>query len=146
MMSGHGGNPIFFNKKIEIGCPEHSLTPHPLTSDNILFLPYPPPPPQSRRHMCITPYRRPLVAASENRYFDSFCCFPLLGRPVKLLKVIILSKIFLRNDFMWKGSLILHCILDTIFRQFVLCHLEANYFFILKSFRALLRILFLVKL
>ena len=30
MMSGHGGNPIFFNKKIKIGRPEQSLTPHPL--------------------------------------------------------------------------------------------------------------------
>ena len=37
-MSGHGPNLIFF----------------PPTSDNILFLPYPPPPP-SGRHMCITP-------------------------------------------------------------------------------------------
>ena len=25
MMSGHGGNPIFFNKNIKIGRPEHSL-------------------------------------------------------------------------------------------------------------------------
>ena len=31
MMSGHGANPIFFNKKMKIGCPEHSVTPlHPL--------------------------------------------------------------------------------------------------------------------
>ena len=44
MMSGHGANPIFFNKKIEIGRPEHSLTPPHPTSDNILFSPYPPPP------------------------------------------------------------------------------------------------------
>ena len=30
MMSGHGGgNPIFFNKKIKIGRPEHSLPPPP---------------------------------------------------------------------------------------------------------------------
>ena len=36
MMSDHGANPIFFNK---IGRPEHSLTPHPSTSDNISFLP-----------------------------------------------------------------------------------------------------------
>ena len=56
MMSGHGGNPIFFNKKIKIGRPEHSLTPPPPTSDNISFLPYPPPLPlQSGRHLCITP-------------------------------------------------------------------------------------------
>ena len=45
MMSGHGANPIFFNKKIKIGRPEHSLTPHPPTFDNISFLPYPPTPP-----------------------------------------------------------------------------------------------------
>ena len=41
-MSGHGANPIFFNKKIKIGRPEHSLTPHPPMSNNISFLPYPP--------------------------------------------------------------------------------------------------------
>ena len=26
LMSGHGGNPIYFNKKIKIGRPEDSLT------------------------------------------------------------------------------------------------------------------------
>ena len=45
MMSSHGANPIFFNKKIKIGRREHSLTPHPPTSNNISFLPYTPPPP-----------------------------------------------------------------------------------------------------
>ena len=60
MMSGHGTNPIFFNKK-KIGRPENSLPPPP-TSDNTSFLPYPPTPtptptPQSGRHMCITPKR-----------------------------------------------------------------------------------------
>ena len=54
MMSGHGGNPIFFNKKIKIGHLEHSLTPHSSTFDNISFLPYPPLL-QSGSHMCITP-------------------------------------------------------------------------------------------
>ena len=55
-MSGHGANPIFFNKKAKVGRPEHFFTPHPLTSDNISFLPYRPHlhPPQSGRHMCIT--------------------------------------------------------------------------------------------
>ena len=38
MMSGHGTNPIFFNKKIKIGRPEHSLPPTP-TSDDFSFLP-----------------------------------------------------------------------------------------------------------
>ena len=47
-------NPIFFNKKMKIGRPEHSLNPHTPTCHNILFLPYPPPP-QSGRHMFITP-------------------------------------------------------------------------------------------
>ena len=39
-MSGHGANPVFFNKKIKIGRPEHLL---PTTSKKISFLPYPPP-------------------------------------------------------------------------------------------------------
>ena len=39
MMTGHGTNPIFFHKKIKIGRPERSLTPHPPTFDNISFLP-----------------------------------------------------------------------------------------------------------
>ena len=40
IMSGHGANPICFNrKKITIGSPENSLTPHPPTSDNISFSP-----------------------------------------------------------------------------------------------------------
>ena len=56
MMSGHGANPIFFNKKIKFGRPEHALTPRPPMSDNISFLPDPPPPPQSGRHICITSY------------------------------------------------------------------------------------------
>ena len=39
MMSGHGANPI-----LEVRRPKHSLTPlSPPTSDNISFLPYPPP-------------------------------------------------------------------------------------------------------
>ena len=36
MMSGHGSNPIFFHKRIEIGRPEHSL--------EHSFLPTPTPP------------------------------------------------------------------------------------------------------
>ena len=50
MMSGHGVNPFSLTKKI--GRPEHSLTPHPPTSDNISFLPYTPPLPPSK----CTPY------------------------------------------------------------------------------------------
>ena len=29
MMSGHGANPIFFNKKTKVGRPEHLLAPYP---------------------------------------------------------------------------------------------------------------------
>ena len=52
-MSGHGANPIFSNKKIKIGRPEHSLTPTPLRPITSHFY-LKPPPPQSGRHMCIT--------------------------------------------------------------------------------------------
>ena len=48
----------FSFRKKKIGRPEHLLPPPP-TSDNISFLPYPPPPsfpPQSGRHMRVTPY------------------------------------------------------------------------------------------
>ena len=48
MMSGHGGNPIFFNKKIKIGRQEHSLTPHPLRP--------------IASHFCLTP---PLLPPSK---------------------------------------------------------------------------------
>ena len=40
MTSGDGAHPIFFNEKIKIGRPEHSLTPHSPKSGNISFLPY----------------------------------------------------------------------------------------------------------
>ena len=39
MMSVHDPNPILFNKKTKIVCPEHLLPQNPPTSDNILFLP-----------------------------------------------------------------------------------------------------------
>ena len=41
-------------KNIKIGCPGHSLTPHPSMSDNIIFLSYLPTP-RSGCHMYITP-------------------------------------------------------------------------------------------
>ena len=45
MMSGHSANPIFFDKKIKTG-----------RSDKYHFCLAPQPnPPQSGRHMCITP-------------------------------------------------------------------------------------------
>ena len=80
MMSGHGGNPIFFNKTIKIGRPEHSLTSHPPTSNNISFFPYPP---QSGRHICITPFIELTQGNSYQLYLASFsdsgilCFFPL---------------------------------------------------------------------
>ena len=56
MMSGHGGNPIFFNKKIKIGRPEHSLTPHPLRPITSHFcLTLPPPPPLKVDAICVSP-------------------------------------------------------------------------------------------
>ena len=45
MMSGHGHDPIFFNKKIKIGRPEHSLNPQPLRPITSHFCLTPPPPP-----------------------------------------------------------------------------------------------------
>ena len=48
MMSDHVANPISLIKKRKIGRPEHSLTPHLSTFDNISFLPYPLPPPFSK--------------------------------------------------------------------------------------------------
>ena len=58
MMSGHGANPIFFNKKkIKIERPEHSLPPTPLRPISHFCLNPPPlPPPKIGRYMCITPY------------------------------------------------------------------------------------------
>ena len=56
MMFGHGANPIFFDKKIKIGRPEHSLTPYPPTSDNISFLSYPPLTPTLKEDViCVSP-------------------------------------------------------------------------------------------
>ena len=60
-MSGHGANPVFFNKKNkDWRCRTLATPPPPIpTSDNTSFLHYPPPPPpsplHSGRHMCITP-------------------------------------------------------------------------------------------
>ena len=51
MMSGHGANPIFFDEKIKIGRPVHSVPPQLPTSDKISFLPYPPNPPNVYHHL-----------------------------------------------------------------------------------------------
>ena len=55
MMSGHGANPIFFNKKIKIGRPELRLTPHlqRLIKSHFCLKPPPPLPPQSGPYMRI---------------------------------------------------------------------------------------------
>ena len=56
MMSGHGANPIFFDKEIKIGRPRHLLIPpptlRPITSHFCLI--HHLAPPQSGRHICIT--------------------------------------------------------------------------------------------
>ena len=58
MISGHGANPIFFNKKIKIGRPEHSLAPHPPSFDTISFLPYPYlSPPLKVNEICVSTLR-----------------------------------------------------------------------------------------
>ena len=55
-MSGHGANPVFFNKKNKDWTSEHSLTPDPPTSDNILFFPYHTPPiPLKVDVICVSP-------------------------------------------------------------------------------------------
>ena len=58
MMSGHGANLIFFNKKNKDWTSRALANPHPPTSDNISFLPYPSPPPPTPFsvgvHICIT--------------------------------------------------------------------------------------------
>ena len=59
MMSGHGANQIFFNKKVRIGRPEHSLSPHHPTSNSISFLPYPPPTSSKWTSYVYRPLNRP---------------------------------------------------------------------------------------
>ena len=60
MMSYHGANLIFFNKRIKIRRPQHSLTPRPPppTSDLIFVLtppPTPPPPTLKVEVICASP-------------------------------------------------------------------------------------------
>ena len=51
MMSGHGANPIFFDKKKKDWTSRTLANPPPPTSDNISFLPSPTHPPQSGRYV-----------------------------------------------------------------------------------------------
>ena len=62
MMSGHSVNPIFFNKRIKIGSPEHLLTPHLPMSDSISFLPYPPTPLKADV-ICVSPLNQILTTS-----------------------------------------------------------------------------------
>ena len=56
MTSAHGANPVFFNKKNEFWTSRTLATPHPIRPTTYHFsLAAPPPPPQSGRHMYITP-------------------------------------------------------------------------------------------
>ena len=77
-MSGHGANPIFFNKKKKkkFGRPEHSLTPHPLHSITSHFCLIPPL--QSGRQMCITPFKmlkQPPEVFNKKAVFKIFAIF-----------------------------------------------------------------------
>ena len=59
MMSGHGANPNFFNKKTKIGLPEYSLIPHlttPLrpTASHFNFTHPPPPTPPALLEVDVT--------------------------------------------------------------------------------------------
>ena len=47
-MAGHGANPIFFNKKDKDWTSRTLAKPSPPTSDNVSFLPLPPPPSPSK--------------------------------------------------------------------------------------------------
>ena len=55
MMSVHGANPVIFNKSNNNWTSRTLAKPPPPTSDHISFLPYTIHPPQSGRHICITP-------------------------------------------------------------------------------------------
>ena len=72
MMSGHGANPIFFNKKKGWTSRALANLPPP-TSNNISFLSYPtlPPLPEDGCHMCITPKQRssPFNASYNITYY-----------------------------------------------------------------------------
>ena len=81
MMSGHRANQIYFNKKNKDWTSRTFALPHPPTSHNILFLPYPSSHPlQSGRHMCITFYSSSNI--SEKRIGKRNCIYK--GRYEKL--------------------------------------------------------------
>ena len=73
MMSDHAANPIFFNKKIKIGRSEHSQTPQPPTSDNILFLP---PPSVKVDVICVSPLTN--FTNSWNKFYNEITVYMLI--------------------------------------------------------------------
>ena len=80
-MSGHGTNPIFFNKKNK-GWTSRTLAIHtPSKSNNILFLRYlptPPPSPQSGCHVCMTPNEKgTTLKIAQNKQKLFVICGPL---------------------------------------------------------------------
>ena len=55
MMSGHGANPIFFNKKNKDWTSRTLANPHPPTFDDISFLPYLSSTPLKVDVICVSP-------------------------------------------------------------------------------------------
>ena len=95
MIPVHGENPIIFNKKINIGRAEHSLNPHPHTSDNISFLPYPSPLPLLPLKVdviCVSPLFCFYSFFKCDVYFIIFAAFNFRGTVEELWELAI-SKI-----------------------------------------------------
>ena len=84
MMSGHGANATFFNEKIKIGRPEHSLTLEPHAPNNISLLPYPPSSPLEVEVICVTPIQK-----KETR-FEQVCTLVTRSISVFCLKPVVL--------------------------------------------------------
>ena len=102
-MSGYGSNPIFFNKKIKIGRPEHLLPhfPHPSTANSITFLPYPqptlPPPPSTWTSYVYHPlYKR--IRVSENRILIFYAVASFIFKIIytSFCKKLVYKKVALR--------------------------------------------------
>ena len=101
MKSGHGANPIFFNKKNKDWTSERLLTPHPPTSDNISFLllPYPPPPPLKVDVMCVSPLN--LILADSWNYMPSILV-PSSAKRIAT-QMLVIAKSNEREDFILRG-------------------------------------------
>ena len=75
MMSGHSTNPIFFNKKIKTGRPEHLLTP---------------PPPRTllrsiTSHFCLSPPLPSMCTVTSFKVIDGLCEDPIAAQIRKKL-------------------------------------------------------------